>query len=130
MENLNLTTGNVFIDLLLAGLLGLLIHVFLVKIPSIQERAIKANTEIKLGEFFSKDWPAIFGSFLVVLVYIFVVDEIQSYSSTLMAFKKILGVFIGYCGSSIILRIFGKTEKMVLSIIDKKTDIADGKARL
>jgi hypothetical protein len=127
MESLTLTTGNIFIDLLLAGLLGMLIYIFLVKIPAIQQRAEKANTEVSFGTFFGKDYPSLIGSFLVVIVYIFVVDEIQTYSETLATFKKLLGVFIGYCGSSVLLRAFGRTEKLLLKVIDRKTDLADGK---
>lgn len=122
-----MTTGNQFLDLFIAGLLGVLAHVFFVKLPAVRKRSLAANKPFVASEYFKDEWVALIGSIITVVICVFIVDEIVGYNPSLMRFIKGLFVFVGYTGSSLLIALFGVADKAILKVVDKKTDIADSK---
>lgn len=120
-----MTTGNIFLDCLIGGFIGILCHVFLLKLPALKKRAEKANTAFSVKQYFKNDWITLVGSLLTVVVVIFVLDELIAFKPSIEKWLKFSFVFIGYTGSSILQGIFSKTEDKIQRIVDEKTNKAD-----
>lgn len=112
---------------ILGGLMGIAFHVFAVKLPSYKKLCIAGNKPFTAKGFFECDWIAIVASFIAVVLVVFCLDEIMIAKSQLRGYVKLLMVFVGFTGSSVIIAVLGKATKSALTIIDIKTNIADGK---
>lgn len=109
------------------GIIGVLLHIFALKIPSAKERSKTANLPFSIKSYLSDDYPAIIASIITVIGCVMVVDEIIGYNPSFMRFIKFGFIFIGYTGSSILISAFGKFDKGINAVVDVKTDKADGK---
>lgn len=114
-------------SLYIAGFIGILFHVFAIKLPALKERAEKANLTFVPAEYFKKDWIALGASVIVVIAVIFVFPEIVKKYPSLNDFAKIFMISIGFNGSSLAQSWLGKTGKWINSVVDVKTNIADNK---
>lgn len=120
------TTGNYLIDLMLAGVLGIMAHIVFLKLPAVKKRSMAANVPFDVKAYFKDDAIAIIASVLTVVIVVFLVDELVGYNPSLLRFIKGLFVFVGYTGSSILINVFGVADKVVLKVIDAKTNELDG----
>lgn len=116
-----------FSDAFIAGLIGILLQVFLVKLPTLRLRYKKANEKLTLQAFLQNDGITLVGSVLTVLALVWCLDEILGLKPELLKVIKWLFIFVGFTGSSIIMALFSKTARVLNSIVDAKTNIADGK---
>lgn len=114
-----------YIQCLIAGLLGILIHVFGIKLPALKKRSDVANKKFSIQDYLADDWIGIGLSVITVLVAILLLDEIIGYKPALLKYIKYFFVFIGYTGSSLLLSALSKTDKAINAVVDKKTNIAD-----
>lgn len=114
------------LDLLLPAAIGILIQIFVVKIPSLKNRSEAANHPFSVIDYFKKDWVTILGSFLGVLMFLVGWDQIVGLHDSLTKYSKWVFGFVGYTGSSMIQSAFGVTGKLIKQIVDVKTNIADG----
>lgn len=110
---------------LLAGTLGVLLQVTL-NISSLKKNAKAANMEFVFKKYLDDDWPTITGSFITIFLFALFLPEIVSIKPEALNFARIGFAFIGFTGSSVIQMLFSVTSKKILSIIDLKTNIADG----
>jgi hypothetical protein len=119
--------NGVYIWCLVCGFLGVLFHIFVVKLPSALQRAKVANVQATIIDYFAHDWVAIAASFITVIVFVVCLDEFVNWQPDAVKYIKALFVFIGFTGSSILIAALGKFSKTLNGIIDVKTDVADGK---
>lgn len=124
MENLKLETYG---WCLIAGLLGILFHLFAIKIPSMKKRAKVANEKFDLRSYLQDDLAAIISSFLTVLITLVILDEAVKLKPAIQPYLKFGFVFVGYTGSSILVSVLGTAQKKIDKVVNEKTDIADGK---
>ncbi len=120
-------TANTYIFCFLAGLLGILFHIFAIKIPAIKERAKVANTSFSYSAYFKDDATAILASLLTVIILLVVLDELVAFKPVVVPYLKAGFVFIGFTGSSILIALLGKAQAKINQVVDVKTDIADNK---
>jgi len=118
---------NIYLSCVIAGMLGMLFHVFVVKYPALKKRANDANLTLSVKKYLTTDWLSLLGSFLSVVIVVYVLDEIAKVRPEIMGYIKGLFIFIGYTGSSLIQSWLGKADKIIQGIVDIKTNIADGK---
>lgn len=119
-------TPLLFIECFVMGLSGQLMHLF-VKFRGLRKRAKAANTTITFPQFVKEDVINI-AICITGLVMVFLgLDEIAKYKPEIMNVVKWFFGLIGFTGSSIVLAFFSSSEKLLLKVIDKKTNIADGK---
>jgi hypothetical protein len=118
--------SNTLSSYFLAGTLGVLLQILAVKIPSIKARYKVANREFTFKQYLTDDWYTILASFVSVGILIVGLDEILGLRPELEKYIKWLFVFVGFTGSSIIQTVLSVANKKVMSIIDVKTNIADG----
>lgn len=110
----------------IAGVIGIWINVFVVKIPKLQVLSKAANHPFSFKEYFKDDWPAIVGSNLTVLAFIWGWGEIVGYKPALANYGILIFLFVGFTGGSLALAGFSVASKKLAAIIDVKSNIADG----
>jgi hypothetical protein len=118
---------NLLIQCLIAGALGQGFQI-IVKLIAIKKRSKAANHEFKAADYFKDDWLSIVAAFFTVLISVFLLDELTKFHPEIVNYVKFFFVATGYAGGSVLNALLGNTEKKILSIIDHKTNIADGKA--
>lgn len=114
----------IFLQCFIAGLLGIAFHT-LMKIKGLRGRAIAANQSFSFGAYFQKDWFSILISVVSVAIAIYILDELIHFKPGIKDWTKAFFVAIGFMGDSLLQSLLSKSEKQILNIIDKKTNIAD-----
>lgn len=110
-----------------AGVLGILFHIFVIKLPSLKKRSQAANLSFTFKEYIQEDWLALAASFIALFIALMVIDEVVKYKPIIADFLKWIFVFIGYTGSSTLVALLSKTDTVINKVVDIKTDVADGK---
>lgn len=118
---------NIYLQCIIAGLAGLLFHIFCVKLPALKKRAKLANTNFKVVDYFIDDWLTICGSILTIGIVVFMLDEFAKIDARVMEYVKWFFLAVGYMGSSFLQSILSNTDNAINKVIDTKTDKADGK---
>jgi hypothetical protein len=118
-------TPNTYLMCFFAGLLGVLFHVFAVKIPAVKSRTKAANLVFTYKEYLNDDLAGIFASLLTVMILLITLDELIAFKPAVIPYLKFGFVFVGFTGSSILIAILGKAQGKINSIVDIKTNIAD-----
>lgn len=108
------------------GTLGILFHIFVIKLPSLKKRSVAANQKFSVTDYFKDDWLTIVGSVLTVTIVIFGLDEILTFKPDIAGYIKWFLVFVGFTGSSVIQSVFSVANKKLMAVIDIKTNVADG----
>jgi hypothetical protein len=116
-----------YTQLFIIGLVGILFHVFVIKLPSVKEASRVANKSFSVKEYLSDDWIALCGSIVTLVACILFVDEILKWKPAIIDYIKFLFFFIGYTGSSVLLAVLSQATKKINKVVDIKTDKADGK---
>lgn len=111
----------------IAGLLGIGLHIWAVKLPNIKAQAKVGNIPFSYSKYFQDDLPAILSSAITVAIFLVILDELVAFKPAVIPFLKAGFIFVGFTGSSILIALLGKASKRVNNIVDAKTDIADGK---
>jgi uncharacterized integral membrane protein len=120
-------TQHLFLTCFLAGTLGILLQIFVVKLPSLKTKSEAANRPFVVSEYFKDDWMSIVGSFLALAILIVCLDELINFKPSVVDYIKWLFAFVGFTGSSLIQAAFSVTNKKIMQVIDEKTNIADNK---
>lgn len=116
----------ILLNYFIAGMIGVALNIFAVKIPKLKSLGKAANHPFKFKEYISDDWPSIVASILTVIAIIWVWTEIVGIKPELENYAKLLFIFVGFTGSSIALAGMSVASKKLTAIIDIKTNIADG----
>ena len=109
-----------------AGVLGMLLHIFAVKYPSLRTKNRTANQDYTFGQYLKEDWSALVSDVVVVLLLTWGVRELLNLKPELEKYITWVFAFVGFTGSSIMLAIFSVANKKFLNMIDEKTNKADG----
>lgn len=115
-----------YIECLVAGLLGMCLHL-VVKIRGIKARAKVANENFDIASYLKDDCMAIASSFVTVLIFLLILDEVLGIKPAVRPYLKFGFIFVGFTGSSILISVLGTAQDKLNKVIDIKTDIADKK---
>ena len=118
-------TPQVYLQCFIVALVGMALQTAL-KMKSLQDKARAANVEFKAGQYFKNDWLSISASILTIIMFMLFMDNILNWKPAIIDYVKIGFAFVGYTGSDIASRLFGVLNKKINSVIDTKTNIADG----
>lgn len=116
---------NVLNHILTPGILGILFHVFVIKVISLKRKAKAANMPFSFSQFLQDEWPVILGNFICVCMLIVGLDELIGLKPSVAKLVKWLFFFVGISGSSIFMLAFSVADKRLRNIIDAKTNVAD-----
>lgn len=104
---------------------GWALHTVL-KLRSMQIKAKAANLNFALHEYFKEDWLSITACFLTITLFLLFADEVLHFNEKIIFYIKIGFGFVGYTGSDVASRFFSVVDKKINSVIDYKTNVADG----
>lgn len=117
-----------YINCVIGGILGMLFHLFAVKLPAVKKRATAANLKFNIKDYFKDDYLALISNVLMLVILVWALDEIVGYNPSFIRGAKFFFIFVGYTGSSFLIDKFGKYDKTTNKIVDEKTNIADSVA--
>lgn len=109
-----------------SGMIGLAFQI-LIKLRGLQKRAKAGNVPFQPLDYFKQDYFTIAMSVLAVFAAYWLLDEWLGFYPAIEKYLNATFALIGYAGSSLLHVFFSQAEKKIMSIIDKKTDIADKK---
>lgn len=110
----------------ICGILGIIFHLF-IKLRSLNKTASAGNIPFSGAvEFLKRDWIEICLSILAVVILASTFTEIVARYPTIQSFARIAFLCCGYFGSSVLLHFFSKSEKVIKSRIDEKTNTMEG----
>lgn len=106
-------------------ILGQLIDLFWGQIPSLRNMYKKANEDFSFEKYWKSDWNIIMGNIIFGVILLVGLDQFVAWKPDVM--DKVKWFFVGAGGlSSTLAGRWSKSKKYIMSIIDKKTNIADG----
>lgn len=115
------------IILILCGILGVVFQSML-KIRSLLKDAQVANVNFSWKkDYVWKDAPSIILSFLSVLIWYYIFGEVSKKYPAITDLRRVSFVLMGGVGSYLIQMAFGTAKDRIRKIVDRKTDVADGK---
>lgn len=118
-------THQIYIQCVVASGIGIAFQIVM-KMISLQSRSRAANKKFSAAEYFRNDWLVIIATFITCAAFIFFLDELTSWQPFIKGWVKLMFVFVGYTGSSVLQLLLSRTAKKLEQIIDLKTNIADG----
>jgi hypothetical protein len=115
------------IIVIICGIFGVLFQCLL-KIRSLLKDAQVANvTWSWKKDYLYKDAPSIILAFLSVGIWFYIFGEVQNKYAAIADLKRVSFVLMGGVGSYLIQMAFGTAKERIRKIVDRKTDVADGK---
>ena len=120
-------TTSLYIQCIAMFIGGQALDLFLMKIPELRTLWAKSNESFSWKRYWQSDWNVIIGTLVLCAICVIGLDQIVQAKPNVINYIKWLFVAIGGFGSSVIVSKWGSAKKYILDIIDKKTNIADGK---
>lgn len=113
-------------DYLIPGILGIMFHVFVIKVASAKIKSKAANLQFSFGQYLKDEWVVLIGNLICVCMLIVGLDELIGIKPSIAKIVKWLFFFVGISGSSIFMFAFSVADRKIRKVIDIKTNIADG----
>lgn len=104
-------------------LLGQILHLMWVKIPSIKKKAAANNKKFLFDEWLAEDWNLIIGLNVFAMMLFIGLDQILHFKPEIIDYVRWFFAFIGSTGSSIAMR-YSKYDGNLLKMLDIKSNIA------
>lgn len=115
---------------LIAGVIGILLQA-LFKIQSLKKKAKAGNVEFSTKQYFQDDFIVLLTSFVIVIAAVFLLGDkgVKDYEDWYTNWPRACFILLGYSANDFGGRVLGQASAKINSVIDKKTDIADGKTK-
>lgn len=110
--------------LLYAGLLGVVVH-SVIKAQTLSNDAAAANLPFKFTDYLKKDYLGIILSFLAVLVWLLLFDEVAVKYDSLQNFVRLSFFAMGALGSYIIQLALSRAKQAIRKKVDVATNELD-----
>src|ERR1700752_174560 len=94
-----------YLECFLIALVGMALQTIL-KIKSIQQKAIAANIKFSIADYFKQDWGSILASLLKIILFLLILDNILKWQPGVVDYLKIGFAFVGWTGSDLANRLF------------------------
>jgi hypothetical protein len=112
---------------ILCGVFGVLFQCLL-KLRGLLKDAQVANHHFEWKkDYVYRDFPSILLAFLSVGIWFYIFGEVSNKYKAIIDLKRITFVLMGGVGSYLIQMAFGTAKDRIRKIVDRKTDVADGK---
>lgn len=106
-------------------ILGQLLQLFWLKIPSLKKRSKAANYHFSLSDYWKEDWYLIIGTQILGALVVIGLNELVQWKPMILDYIKWFFAFIGAFASSVILSKLSAYEKKLTEVIDVKTNLSD-----
>lgn len=107
------------------SVLGQLAHLFLIKIPSIKNRARAANKAFIFREWWNSDWNVVLGTQVLILMLILGLKEFLTWKPGVIDYVRWFFGLFGAFGSTVAMAKGSSFEKNLTGLIDVKSNVAD-----
>lgn len=124
---MTLLTFWLYAQCVLMFLLGQAVDLLLIKIPELRKLWSKSNEAFSWKKYWNSDWNVIIGTFALGAMLFLGLDQIIKFKPWVLDWVKWICGGAGFMMSSIIVSRASRAKKFIMSIIDKKTNIADSK---
>lgn len=114
---------------ILAGILGVAFKTTQ-KIMGLQKTFAKSNEVFVFSKYIKGEAGAILSSIIAVIIAAISIDEIAAFRPQVLTYVRLFFVAVGWMGADILISLLGTAKKYILNIIDRKTNVADGKAEV
>lgn len=104
---------------------GQILHLLVVKIPSLRKRARQANKKFSIKDWLTEDWNLIIALNVLGSMFLIGLDEVLAWKPEIQNVVKWFFAAVGAFGNSIVLQKFSKYEHTLGSIFDIKSNISD-----
>ena len=118
-------TISLYIQIVAMFILGQMLQLFWLKIPSLKKRAKVANYKFSVKDYFSEDWHLIAGTQVFGAMAVLGLNELTHWRPEILDVVKWFFAAIGAFGSSVVLSKLSVFEKKLSNVIDFKTNIGD-----
>lgn len=105
-------------------LLGQILHLATVKVPSLRAKSRTNNHKFNFMEWLKEDWNLILATNVLGGLLLIGLDEFFNWKPELEDFAKWLFAFVGTFGSSLAMRL-SSYEKKIMEFLDIKANISD-----
>jgi len=116
---------SLYLQCFVVALVGMALQTTL-KIKGLQDKAVAANVQFKISDYFKKDWLSILAAILTIILFLLFVDNILKWRPGIVDYAKIGFAFVGWTGGDAASRLFGVVDKKINQIINDKSNQADG----
>lgn len=106
-------------------ILGQVLHLMWIKIPSMKAKARAANKAYYFKEFWSCDWNVIIGTQVLLASLLFGLGELLVWKPDIINHIKWTFWTVGAFASSVGMAKFSQYEKSLMQTLDIKSNIAD-----
>lgn len=106
-------------------LLGQALHLFLIKVPSLKQRARAASKPFSWNEWWTEDWNVVVSTIIIGAMVTIGLNEIITWKPDILDYVKWFYAAIGAFGSTVAMAKFSQYEKKMLSLMDIKANISD-----
>lgn len=104
---------------------GQLFHLFVNKIPALRKRAMVANYQFKLSDYWKEEWNLVAGAVIFGVMLMVGLGEFIKWKPAAADIVRWFCGFVGYFFNSLIVGKLGQYEKKLSKLIDLKTNTAD-----
>lgn len=116
---------SLYVQCFFVALLGMVFAIVL-KMRSTDLKARAANVPFDWVQFIKEDWLSHVLSVLTIAIAMFFLQDAISLYPRAVYYMKAIFATVGYTGSDIMSKLFSAANKRLTTIIDEKTNRADG----
>lgn len=116
-------SANIYLICVIMYVLGIFLHLFWIKIPSLKKKAAMASCQFSLLDWWKTDYNVILGNAVFGAMLLFGLKELILWKPNVADYVKWFFAFMGTFGNSVAMAKFGKFEKTLNGIIDDKLKI-------
>lgn len=115
---------HIYIQYALMFLLGQVVHLLSVTIPSLKSKSSANNHTFDLSSWWKEDWNIIVATNALGIMAMVGLDELLNWKPDVAEYIRWGFALLGFCGSAITMRL-SKYEKKIMAFLDIKANIAD-----
>lgn len=119
-------TAELYLWIVLMFLIGQAVCFFAIDVPTLRELYKKSNETFSLAKWWEHDWNIFITVQLIGITLLIGLPEILHWKPTWIEKIRWGSWGLGFIGSGIATRL-SKYRKAIFKVVDKKTNIADGK---
>lgn len=116
-----------YVQCLVIYVLGVVLHLTWLKVPSLREKSKMANVTFSLRTWWLEDWHTVVGNVALGGIMLFGLSELITWKPEILSYVRWFFAFMGTFGSNIAMTKFGKFEQILNAIIDEKLKVYEEK---
>lgn len=105
--------------------LGQVVHLLMVKMPGLRQRARAANKKFSFKDWWYEDWNVIVATNVIGVMLLIGLDEVLQWKPEIQSVVRWFFAAVGMAGSTVVMKYASKYETVLMAVLDIKSNIAD-----